>query len=163
MKPTCLLLVAVAPFWAYFGLQGPIFGHFLAVMWPLTAATRKLGVQTHDDRVALCNAAFFLGLGSFWGHLGPFWAILTPFGPISASKGPFLAIFSSNVAADWRHPGVGGPNLVGRTALGRGPFGLSLGPRAIRVPDMSKNSPPAVAVACCCQNQLSTLDPYQRM
>ena len=131
MKPTCLLLVAVGPFWAQFGLQGPIFGHFLAVMGPLTAATRELGVQTHGDRVALRNAAFSLGLGSFWGHLGPFWA---HFGPILASRGPYLAIFSSMVAADRRPPGVGGPNLVGRTALGRGKFGLSLGPRAIGVP-----------------------------
>ena len=97
-------------FWAHFSLQGPIFGHFLAVMWPPTAATRELGVQTHGDRVALRNGTFFLRLGSFWGHLGPFWAVLAPFGPISASKGPFLAIFSSNVAADQCHPRVGSPN-----------------------------------------------------
>ena len=110
MKPTCLLLAAVGPFWAHFALQGPIFGHFLAVMWPPIAATRELGVQTHGDRVALRNGTFFLGLGSFWGHLGPFWAVLASFGPISGSRGPFWAIFSNNVAADWRHPGVGGPN-----------------------------------------------------
>ena len=97
-------------------------------MWPPTAATRDLGVQTHGDRVALCNGTFFLGLGSFWGHLGPFWAILAPFGPISASTDPFRAIFSSYVAADRRHPGVGGPNLLGRSALARGPFRPSLGP-----------------------------------
>ena len=70
-----------------------------------------------------------------WGHFGGIWALFglfwPLFGPISASKGPFLAIFSRNVAADRRHPGVGGPNLVGRTALGRGNFGLSLGPQAI--------------------------------
>ena len=130
MKPTCLLLVAVGPFWARFGLQGPIFGHFLAVMWPPTAATRELGVQTHSDRVALRNAAFFLGLGSFWGHLGPFWAVLASFGPILAFKGPFLAIFSNIVAADRHHLGVGGPHLVGMSALARGPFRLSLGPLA---------------------------------
>ena len=63
MKPTCLLLVAVGPFWAQFGLRGGIFGHFLAVMWPLTTATWELGVQTHGDGVALRNATFFLGLG----------------------------------------------------------------------------------------------------
>ena len=71
---------------------------------------------------------FSLGLGSFWGHLGPFWAVLASFGPISASRGPLLAIFSNNVAANRRHPGVGGPNLVGMSALARGPFRLSLGP-----------------------------------
>ena len=97
-------------------------------MWPQTAATRELGAQTHSDRVALRRGTFLLGLGLFWGHLGPFGAVLAPFGPILAFKGPFLAIFSSNMAADRRHPGVGGPNLVGRSALGRGPFGLSLGP-----------------------------------
>ena len=95
------------------------------------------------------NGTFFLGLGSFWGHLGPFWAVLAPFGPISASKGPFLAIFSSNVAADQRQPGVGGPNLVGRTALGRENFGLSLGPQAIGVPEISNEAHLLVAVACC--------------
>ena len=89
MKPTCLLLVAAGPFWAHFSLQGAIFGHFLAVMWPPTAATQELGVQTHGDRVALRNGPFFLGLGSFWGHLGPFWAVLASFGPIVASWGPF--------------------------------------------------------------------------
>ena len=109
MKPACLLLVAVGPFWAHFGLQGPIFGHFLAVMWPPTGATRELGVQTHGDRVALRNGTFFLGLGSFWGHLGPFGADLAPRGPILASRGPFWAIFSSFVAADRRRPGVRGP------------------------------------------------------
>ena len=119
MKPTCLLLVAVGPFWAHFGLQGAIFGHFLAVMWPPTGANRELETQTHGDRVGLRRGTFFLGLGSFWGHLGPVWAVLASFGPISASRGPFLAIFSNNVAADRRHPGVGGPNLVG----------LSSGPR----------------------------------
>ena len=125
MKPTCLLLVAGGPFWAHFGLHGPIFGHFLAVMWPPTTATRELGVQTHGDRVALRNTAFFLGLGSFWGHLGPFWAVLAPFGP---NLDQFWAIFSGNLTADRRHPGVGGPNLVGRSALARGPFRLGLGP-----------------------------------
>ena len=110
MKPTCLLLVAVGPFWAHFGLQGGIFGHFLAVMWPPTAATRELGVQTHGDRVALRNGTFFLDLGSFWGNLGQFWAVLALFGPISASKGPLLAIFGNSVVADRRQPGVGGPN-----------------------------------------------------
>ena len=93
MKPTCLLLVAVGPLWAHFGLQGPSFGHFLAVMWPPTAATRELGVQTHGDMVALRTTTFFRGLGSFWGHLGPFWAALAPFGPILASKGPFFGHF----------------------------------------------------------------------
>ena len=127
--------------------MGPIFGHFLAVMWPLTAATRALGVQTHGERAALRNAAFFLGLGSFWGHLGPFWAVLASFGPISASWGPFLAIFSNNVAAHRRHPGVGGPNLVGRSALGRGPFVLSLGPQAIGIPEISDEAHLLVAVA----------------
>ena len=127
MKPTCLLLVAV-PFWAHFGLQGPIFGHFLAVMWLPTVATQELGVQTHGDRVALRRGTLILGVGSIWGHLGPFWAVLASFGPILASKGPFLAIFSNNVAADRRHRGVGGPNLVGRSALARGPFRPSLGP-----------------------------------
>ena len=89
MKPTCLLLVAVGPFWAHFGLQGPIFGHCLAVMWPLTGATRELGVQTHGDRVALGNRTFFLGLGSFWGHLGPFWAVLAHFGLLGPIVGHF--------------------------------------------------------------------------
>ena len=89
------ILGCFGPFWAHFGLRGPSFGHFLAVMWPPTAATRELGVQTHGDRVALCNGTFFLGLGSFWGHLGPFWAVLAPFGPILASRGPFLAIFGN--------------------------------------------------------------------
>ena len=41
------------------------------------------------------------------------------------------------MAADRHHPGVGGPNLVGRSALGRGPFGLSLGPQAIGIPEIS--------------------------
>ena len=93
-------------------------------MWPPTDATQDMGVQTHGDRVALRNGTFFLGLGSFWGHLGPFWAVLASFGPISASKGPFLAIFSNNVAAHR----VEGPNLVGMSALARGPFRPSLGP-----------------------------------
>ena len=163
MKPTCLLLVAGGPFWAHFGLHGPIFGHFLAVMWPPTTATRELGVQTHGDRVALRNAAFFLSLGSFWGHLGPFWAVLAPFGPNLASTDRFWAIFSNNVAADRRHPGVGGPKLVGRSALGRGPFGPSFGPQAIGIPDISNEAHLLACclllVACCCQNQLSTLDP----
>ena len=97
--------------------------------------------------MALHNGTFFLGLVSFWGHLGPFWAALAPFGPILASKGPFLAIFSSNVAANRRHPGVRGPNLVGRTALGRENFGLSLGPRAIGVPEISNEA--HLLVACC--------------
>ena len=70
-----------------------------------------------------------LSLG--WVHFGGIW---DPFGPILASKGPFLAIFSSNVAADRRHPGVGGPNLVARSALGRGNFGLSLGLRRSAYP-----------------------------
>ena len=91
-------------------------------MWPPTGATRELGVQTHGDRVALLHAAFFSGLGSFWGHLGPFWAVLASFGPILASRGPFWAIFSNHVAADQLHLGVGGPNLVGMSALARGPF-----------------------------------------
>ena len=127
MKPTCLLLIAVGPFWAHFGLQAPIFSHFLAVMWLPTSANGELGVQTHGDRMALRDGTFFLGLGSFWGHLGPFWADLAPCGPILASRGPFFAIFSNNVAADRRHPGVGGPNLVGMSALARGPFRPSLG------------------------------------
>ena len=93
MKPTCLLLVAVGPFWAHFGLQGPIFGHFLAAMWPPTAATRQLGVQTHGDRVALRGAAFFLGLGSFWGHLSPCWAVLAPFGRYFGLHWPILGHF----------------------------------------------------------------------
>ena len=132
--------------------RGPFLAIFLAVMWPSTGATLDLGVQTHGDRVALRSGTFFLGLGSFWGHLGPFWAVLAPFGPISASKGPFLAIFSSNVAADWHDPGVGGPNLVGRSALGRGNFGLSLGSRVIGVPEISNEAHLLllVAVACCC-------------
>ena len=79
MKPTCLLIVAIGPFWAHFGLQGPIFGHFVAVMWPSTGATREFGVQTHGDGVASRNAAFFLGLGSLWGHLGPIWGCFGPF------------------------------------------------------------------------------------
>ena len=128
MKPTCLLLVAAGPFCAHFGLQGPIFGHFLAVMWLPTGATQELGVQTHGDRVALRRGTFFLGLVSFWGHVGPFWAVLASLGPVLASWGPFLVTFSNSVAADQRHLGVGGPNLVGRSALARGPFGLSLGP-----------------------------------
>ena len=72
----------------------------------------------------------------FWVHLGPFYAVLAPFEPILASTDPFWAIFSSNVAANQRHPGVGGPNLVGIGALGRGPFGLSLGPQAIGIPEI---------------------------
>ena len=98
MKPTCLL-VAVG---AHFGLQRPIFDHFLPAVWSPTGATRELGVQTHGDRVALRRGTLLLGLGSFWGHLGPFWAVLASFGPIWASWGPFLAIFRNNVAADWR-------------------------------------------------------------
>ena len=117
MKPTCLLRVAVGPFWAHFGLQGAILGHFLAVMWPPTGATWELGVQTHGDRVALRNGTFFLGLGSFWGHLGPFWAVLTSFGPILASTDPFGAIFSGNVAADRRQPGSWGPKRGGSDRL----------------------------------------------
>ena len=85
-------------------------------MWPPTGDTRELEAQTHGDRVALRRGTFVLGLGSFGGHLGPFWAVLATFRPILASEGPFLAIFSGNVAADRRHPGVGGPNLVGRSA-----------------------------------------------
>ena len=119
-------------------------------MWPPTGATGELGVQTHGDRVALRNGTFSLGLGSFWGHLGPFWAVLASFGPISASRGSFLAIFSSTVAADQRHQAVGGPNLVGRSALGRGPFGLSLGPQAIGILVISNEAHLLVAVACCC-------------
>ena len=75
--------------------------------------------------------------GHFGGILGAFWAVLAPLGPISASRGPFLVIFSRNLATDRRHPGVGGPNLVGRSALGRGPFGASLGPWAIGIPEIS--------------------------
>ena len=157
MKPTCLLLVAVGPFWAHVGLQGPIFGHFLAVMWPPTAAKRELGVQTHGDRVALRRGTLFLRLGSFWGHLGAFWAVLAPLGPISASRGPFLAIFSLNVAANRRHPGVGGPNLVGRSALARGPFRPSLGPRAIGVPKILNEA--HLLVACCCWPLLGPFRP----
>ena len=93
MKPSCLLLVAVGPFWAHFGLQGPIFGHFLAVMWPPTAATGELGVQTHGDRVALCNAAFFLGLGSFWGHSGGILGCFGLFGAHFGLMGPILGHF----------------------------------------------------------------------
>ena len=155
-------------FWPLLGPFRPPEAHF----WP-TAATRELGVQTHGDRVALRRGTLHLGLGSFWGHLGPFWTDLAPFGPISATNDPFLAIFSSTVAADRRHPGVGGPNLVGRTALGRGNFGLSLGPQAIGVPEISNEAHLLVACCCCCclllllvaccQNQLSTPDPYQRM
>ena len=55
-------------------------------------------------------------------------AVKASFGPILASWGPFLAIFSNNVTADWRHPDVGGPNLVGRSALARGTFRPSLEP-----------------------------------
>ena len=127
MKPTCLLLVAGGPFWAHFGLQGPIFGHFLAVMWPPTAATRELGSKHMVIGWLYVTQPFFLGLGSFWGHLGPFWAVLAPFGPILVSRGLLLAIFSNNVAAG-RHHQVGGPNLVGMSALARGPFKISLGP-----------------------------------
>ena len=61
-------------------------------------------------------------------------------------------MFSRNVAADRRHPGVGGPNLVGRSALGRGPSGLSLGPQAIGAPEISKKKAHLlllVAFACC--------------
>ena len=83
----------------------------------------------------------------FWGHLGPFWAVLAPLGPILASTDPIWAIFSGNVAANRRHPGDGGPNLVGRSALGRGPFGLSLGPQAIGIPEISNEAHLLVAVA----------------
>ena len=47
------------------------------------------------------------------------------------------ATASNRWAADRRHPGVAGPNLVGMSALARGPFGLSLGPWAIGVPEIS--------------------------
>ena len=97
-------------------------------MWPPTGATQEVGAQTHGDWVALHRRNFVLGLGSSQGHLGPFGAVLAPFGPTSASMGLFLATFSNNVAADRRHPGVGGPNLVGMSTLARGPFKLSLGP-----------------------------------
>ena len=44
---------------------------------------------------------------------------------------------------------VGGPNLVGRSALGRGPFGPSLGPQAIGVPEISNEAHRLLLVACC--------------
>ena len=53
------------------------------------------------------------------------------------------------MAADRHHPGVGDPNLVDRNALGRGPFGLSLGPQAIGIPEISKQSHLLLRVACC--------------
>ena len=112
-------------------------GPFLTMMRPPTGATRELGAQTHDTRVALHSGSIVLALGSFRGHLGPFGAVLAPFCPISASRGPFWPFFSSNTAADWCHPGVGGPNLVGMSALGRGSFALSLGPWAIGVPEIA--------------------------
>ena len=45
--------------------------------------------------------------GGIWAHFKVFWPLT---GPFSASMGRFMAIFSSNVAADRRHPGVEGPN-----------------------------------------------------
>ena len=142
------------------GPFGTVFAHFrpfLAVLWPPTGASWESGAQTHGDRVALRRGTLHLGLGSFWGHLGPFWAVLAPFGPIPASRGPFLAIFSRNVAADRRHPGVGGPNLVGRSALARGPFRPSLGPQAIGVPEISNEA--HLLVACCCWPLLGPFRP----
>ena len=154
----------MGPFWSVLAPVWPIltsrgtFWPILAIMWPPTSATQELGAQTHGDRVALHRGTFVLGLRPFWGYVGPFGAVLASGGlwPHFGLLGPILAIFSSDVAADRRHPGVGGPNLVGRTALGRGPFGLSLGPQAIGVPRISKKSPPAIAcclllVACCCR------------
>ena len=73
------------------------------------------------------------------------------------------------MAADRRHPGVLGPNSVGWSALGRGTFGLSLGPRVMGIPEISNEA--HLLVACClllllvavavaaCQNELSTVDP----
>ena len=78
----------------------------------MTGATRELGAQTHGDRVALHRGTFGVILGAFepiWGCFGPFLAHFS-------LQGPILAIFSSNLAADRRHPGVGGPNLVGMSA-----------------------------------------------
>ena len=58
-------------------------------MRPLTAATRELGVQTHGDRAAVRNAAFFLSFGVILGAFGPilgcfglFWAPTGLMGPI---------------------------------------------------------------------------------
>ena len=107
--------------------------------------------------MALRRGTLHLGLGSLWGHLGPFWADLAPCGPISASRGPFLAIFGNSVVADRRHPGVGGPNLVGRSAFARGPFRPSLGPQAIGVPEISNEA--HLLVACCCWPLLGPFRP----
>ena len=82
---------------------------------------------------------------------------MAPFGPILASRGPFLAIFSNNVAADWCHLGVGGPNLVGRSALARGPFRPSLRPGAIGVPEILNEA--HQLVACCCWPLLGPFRP----
>ena len=118
-----LFWAVLAPFWPILTSRGP-FWPFLAVMWPPTGATWELRAQTHVNRVALHRETFVQGSDTI---LGAFRPILGCFGPFLAHfglQGPILAIFSSKLAADWRHTGVGGPNLLGRSALGRRPFGL---------------------------------------